>query len=58
MKRTAIVSDPLFEKHDPGPYHPECPARLEAITARLQETGLDAELVHQTELLPKRTSDR
>jgi len=30
-----------------GPYHPECPARLDAISDRLISDGLDAFLVHR-----------
>jgi len=32
--------------HDMGPFHPECPARLDAINDRLISDGLDAFLVH------------
>ena len=31
---TGLVLDPVFEKHDPGPGHPEQIARYEAITER------------------------
>ncbi len=36
MARLGIVHHPLFQEHDPGPYHPESPRRLEAIEAMLQ----------------------
>ena len=32
-----VVRDPLFERHDPGPGHPECPARFRAV-----DTAIDA----------------
>jgi acetoin utilization deacetylase AcuC-like enzyme len=35
MRRIGIVTDPLFRAHDPGPHHPECPARLEVLEALL-----------------------
>src|ERR1051326_8528849 len=36
---TLLFSDPLFLKHDTGG-HPECPDRLRAISARLDQSGL------------------
>ena len=45
MNRTGVVRDPLFIKHDPGPYHPECPERLVAINERLEQSGLSEMLV-------------
>jgi len=36
---TILYSDPLFLQHETGP-HPESPARLRAITARLAQSGL------------------
>ena len=39
---TAIYSHPLCHQHEMGPYHPECPARLEAIEDRLIASGIDA----------------
>jgi acetoin utilization deacetylase AcuC-like enzyme len=38
---TLLYTDPLFLRHQTG-HHPECPQRLEAITARLNEAGLPA----------------
>jgi acetoin utilization deacetylase AcuC-like enzyme len=35
MLRTGIVIDPRYEAHDPGPGHPERPARLAALRAAL-----------------------
>ncbi len=29
--RTGLVADPRYEAHDPGPRHPEAPARLQAV---------------------------
>jgi acetoin utilization deacetylase AcuC-like enzyme len=37
---TLLYSDPLFLEHETG-RHVEVPARLQAITARLQQSGLD-----------------
>ena len=31
MPRSAIVTDPVFLKHQPGPYHPESPQRLKTL---------------------------
>ena len=36
---TAFVSHPAFLLHEMGPYHPECPERLSAITDRLIAAG-------------------
>jgi acetoin utilization deacetylase AcuC-like enzyme len=38
---TLLYRDPLFQRHQTGP-HPERPARLQAIDARLEEAGLPA----------------
>ena len=43
---TAFVSHPVFSLHEMGPYHPECPERIAAITDRLIASGLDAYLYH------------
>ena len=40
MKRTGVVKDPLFIKHNPGLGHPESPARLEAIYSLIENKGL------------------
>ncbi len=45
---TAFVSHPAFLMHEMGPYHPECPERIGAITDRLIASGLDAQLHHYT----------
>jgi acetoin utilization deacetylase AcuC-like enzyme len=49
MSANAIVwiSHPDFDHHDPGAGHPECPARLSAISDRLLAGGLDAVLHHR-----------
>jgi len=39
-KRTGLVLDPLFQRHDPGSAHPERPDRLIAIEQALRERGL------------------
>jgi len=37
--RLAYIYHPLFEKHDPGPGHVECPARLRSIQEFLKQKG-------------------
>ncbi|HOX43899.1 MAG TPA: histone deacetylase [Myxococcota bacterium] len=44
MNRTAVVTDPVFAMHDPGPYHPESPARARAIQCRLEADDLRTRL--------------
>jgi acetoin utilization deacetylase AcuC-like enzyme len=41
---TAFYSHAECRLHDMGPGHPECPARLDAITDHLRATGLDVAL--------------
>jgi acetoin utilization deacetylase AcuC-like enzyme len=43
---TAYITHPSFVLHDMGPYHPECPDRLNAIGDRLISAGLDPYLRH------------
>jgi acetoin utilization deacetylase AcuC-like enzyme len=43
--RTGYVYDERYLRHRAGDFHPERPARLEAIQQRLQETGLMKELL-------------
>lgn len=40
MAAVSVSRDPLFAEHDPGPGHPECPARLQAIDAALARSDL------------------
>ena len=40
MRQTGVVMDPLYIKHDPGPWHPESPDRLVAAYATLERQGL------------------
>ena len=44
MPPTGFVSSETFLQHDTGPAHPERPERLRAVHARLEATGLLAEL--------------
>ncbi len=37
MKKTGIVKDPIYLKHDMGAYHPESPRRLEVIYQMIDE---------------------
>ncbi|HEX4823721.1 MAG TPA: histone deacetylase [Candidatus Polarisedimenticolaceae bacterium] len=41
MRRIGLVSDPVFERHDTGPGHPERPARTAAIRRALAAARLD-----------------
>ena len=43
--KTGMVWDEIFTKHDPGPGHPESPARLLSIERRLRADGLWDRLV-------------
>jgi len=36
MTTTTLITDPMFLSHDPGPLHPESPARLRAILGALE----------------------
>jgi acetoin utilization deacetylase AcuC-like enzyme len=40
MKRTGYLHDLRFLLHDTGPYHPECPERLQAIHRGIEAGGL------------------
>ena len=44
-RNTGLVYDEQYLRHRPGEWHPERPARLEAIMQRLQDTGLIEELI-------------
>jgi len=45
---TALITHPSFLLHEMGPYHPECPERLMAISDRLIASGIDHYLLHHT----------
>ncbi len=45
MKKTGVVTHPLYIKHDPGPYHPESPERLKEIYSMIDSSGLGEMLV-------------
>jgi len=51
---TAYITHPTCLSHEMGPWHPESPGRLEAITRHLHATGLDQALLH----LPAPLADR
>ena len=40
MSAAVLISHPSYSLHDMGSEQPECPARLQAITAELESTGL------------------
>ena len=42
---TGLVADALCREHDPGPGHPECPERFDAIIGALEDSGLWDSLV-------------
>lgn len=44
MTRTAILASSLSARHDTGPGHPECAARIAAIEGRLADSGLRDEV--------------
>lgn len=61
-----VYTHPACLQHDPGPGHPECPARLDAVTKALQQalpalqwfeaamaTRLHLERVHDAEMISK-----
>jgi acetoin utilization deacetylase AcuC-like enzyme len=41
LSRLGFHTDRLFLQHNPGVYHPECPARLEAIRQSVVDSGLE-----------------
>jgi acetoin utilization deacetylase AcuC-like enzyme len=45
---TAFITHPSFLLHEMGPYHPECPERLMAISDRMIASGVDPYLRHFT----------
>ncbi|MFO1415008.1 MAG: histone deacetylase family protein [Burkholderiales bacterium] len=45
---TAFITHPSFLQHEMGPYHPECPERLMAISDRMIAAGIDPYLRHYT----------
>jgi acetoin utilization deacetylase AcuC-like enzyme len=42
LRRIGLVLDPVFETHDTGRGHPECPARLARVREVLRERGMTA----------------
>lgn len=50
MKKTGVVKDERYMNHDPGPYHPESPRRLEVIYKMLEEPAMKDLLV---EIIPE-----
>jgi len=39
-KPTALLIDPVYKQHNPGPGHPERPERYDAVTQALERSGL------------------
>ena len=52
---TAYITHPEFLKHDMGPDHPECPARIYAVADQLIASGLFDYLAHYE--APKASKD-
>jgi acetoin utilization deacetylase AcuC-like enzyme len=50
--RTALLQDPVCNRHVMQPGHPECPERLTAVLARLRESGLADALVTDRPVRP------
>jgi acetoin utilization deacetylase AcuC-like enzyme len=40
MSNVGLVLDPVFERHDTGPEHPECPERLTHVRRRLEGSAM------------------
>ena len=52
--QTAFITHPDCLRHEMGPYHPECPARLSAIEDRLIASGLNLHLArHEAPLVER-----
>ncbi len=43
---TAYIAHPTCRLHNMGPYHPECPDRLDAVSDQMISSGLDAHVAH------------
>jgi len=41
---TALLADPIYKEHDPGPGHPERPERFDAVVRALDRAGLTKSL--------------
>ena len=54
---TAFFSHAACRRHDMGPGHPECPARLDAIEDHFLATGLADLLVRHDDAPPARPED-
>ncbi len=53
MMKTGLLLDAIYEGHDPGPGHPECPERYQAIQKALGVAGL----VPQMAAIPTRAAE-
>src|ERR1017187_7370203 len=42
---TALLADPLYKRHIPGPGHPERPARFDAVLSALDHAGFAAQML-------------
>ncbi len=63
-RSVALVYDPIFKQHDPGPYHPESPARCDAVLSAIKSsvpeesyTLLDPRMATKEEVLLAHTEE-
>ena len=54
MGKLAYIYHPIFEKHNPGPGHPECPERLRSIQTYLNNKGFTSRI---TQITPEPAND-
>jgi acetoin utilization deacetylase AcuC-like enzyme len=45
---TALLADPVYKRHNPGPGHPERPERFDAVIQMLEQAGLVRQMPHVT----------
>lgn len=48
LLRTAYFTHPDALRHEMGRGHPECPERIQAIEAKMESSGLNAQVIRQT----------
>ncbi|MBV8570133.1 MAG: histone deacetylase [Acidobacteriaceae bacterium] len=56
MHHTGLAADARVVNHDPGPGHPEQPARYQAVLSRLEWSGLSQDLI-RIDVRPATTDD-
>ena len=55
MGKLAYIYHPIFEKHNPGPGHPECPERLQSIQSYLKNKDFSSRF---TQITPEPVDDK